>query len=160
MIRTALVVSTALALSACVSLAPYGPARTPTGQGYVEQRIETTRWRVTYRGVGARSEVADRAFRRAAELTIAQGFDWFEVTQSVSGGRSDADGGLQPSVSIGAGTGRYGGLSTSGVGVGIGLNFSGPHPTSTTIEIVLGRGTRPERATTYAAREVLAAPGR
>ena len=45
--------ASAMALSACASLAPYGPQRGPNGQGFIEQRIESDRFRVTYNGVGA-----------------------------------------------------------------------------------------------------------
>ena len=142
------------ALSACATLAPYGPQSGPDGQGYAEQRIESNRFRVTYNGVGAPGPVADMALLRAAELTRAEGYDWFEVTRRWIDGRPDSAGGLRPSVSVGAGSGRYGGYSASGVGVGVGLNFSGPSPTSTTLEVVMGRGPRPDRPNAYDARGV------
>lgn len=147
-----------LALSACASLAPYGPQGGPGGQGYVEQRIESNRFRVTYNGVGAPGPVVDYALLRAAELTTAQGYDWFEVTQRWIDGRPDSAGGLRPSVGVGYGSshysGRRGGFSSSGVGVGVGLNFSGPSPTSTTLEVVMGNGSRPDRPNAYDARGV------
>jgi len=153
------VAASALALTACASLAPYGPSMGPNGQGFSEQRIESDRYRVTYRGVGAPGPVADRALLRAAELTTDQGYDWFEVTQRYIDGRPDSAGGVRPSLSVGGGSsrynGRYGGFSSSGVGVGVGLNFSGPSPTQTVLEIRLGRGQRPERAEAYDARDVL-----
>lgn len=155
MFRILTLSAAALALTACASLAPYGPQTGSGGQGYAEQRIETNRWRVTYSGVGAPGPVADLALRRAAELTVANGDDWFEVVQRYTDGRPDSAGGIRPSLSVGAGTGRYGGFSTSGVGVGVGLNFSGPAPTTTTLEIVTGRGQAPERAAVYNARGVL-----
>ena len=144
----------ALALSACASLAPYGPQQSAGGQGFNEQRIESNRFRVTYNGVGAPGPVMDRALFRAAQLTVDQGYDWFEVTQRWIDGRPDSAGGVRPSVSIGAGGGRYGGYSASGVGVGLGFDLSGPQPTSTTLEIVLGRGQRPNRPDVYDARGV------
>lgn len=153
------VTAAALVLAGCASLAPYGPQMRPGGQGFVEQRIEADRFRVSYNGVGAPGPVADLALRRAAELTLAQGGDWFEVTQRYIDGRPDSAGGVRPSVSIGAGSGRYGGWSTSGVGVGVGLDLSGPQPTSTTLEILVGRGDRPDRREAYDAREVLRALG-
>lgn len=153
--------ASALALSACASLAPYGPATSPGGQGFVEQRIESDRFRVTYRGVGAPGPVADMALLRAAELTAETGNDWFEVTQRYIDGRPDSAGGFRPSLGIGAGSsrhsGRYGNYSSSGVGVGLGLNFSGPAPTSTVLEVRMGRGPTPERTEAYDAREVIAA---
>ena len=144
----------ALALTACASLAPYGAQMGPNGQGYSEQRIDSNRYRVTYNGVGAAGRVADWALVRAADLTTEQGYDWFEVTQSWTDGRPGGAGGVRPSVSIGGGSSRYGGYSSSGVGVGVGLNFSGPQPTSTTLEVVLGRGQKPDRPNAYDARSV------
>lgn len=144
----------ALALSACASLAPYGAQQGPNGQGFSEQRIESNRYRVSYNGVGAAGRVADWALLRAADLTTEQGYDWFEVTQTWTDGRPGGAGGVRPSVSIGGGSSRYGGYSASGVGVGVGLNFSGPQPTSTTLEVVLGRGQKPDRPNAYDARSV------
>ena len=146
--------ASALALSACASLAPYGPQMGPNGQGYAEQRIESNRWRVTYHGVGAPGPVADMALLRAADLTVQNGFDWFEVTQRWTDGRRDSAGGVRPSVSIGAGSSRYGRYSSSGVGVGVGLDLSGPQPTSTVLEVVMGNGPRPDRVEAYDARDV------
>lgn len=153
-----LIAAAGLALSACASLAPYGPQMGPGGQGYSEQRIESNRFRVTYNGVGAPGPVMDMALLRAAELTSAQGYDWFEVTQRWIDGRPDSAGGVRPSVSIGAGSSRYSGrrgsFSSSGVGVGLGLDLSGPSPTSTTLEVVMGNGPRPDRPNAYDARGV------
>lgn len=148
-----------LALSACTSLQPYGPQTRPGGQGWSEQRIEADRWRVGYDGVGDPRRVADLALIRAAELTLEQGRDWFEVTQSWTDGRPGAAGGVRPSVSIGAGTGGWGGHRTSGVGVGVGLDLSGPQPSSARIEIVTGRNPRPDRPDAYDARAILQSLG-
>ena len=148
------VAASAAVLAGCASLAPYGPQMGPGGQGYAEQRIESDRYRVTYRGVGAPGPVADMALLRAAELTVDQGYDWFEVTQRYTDGRPDSAGGLRPSVSIGAGSSRYGGYRASGVGVGVGLDLSGPQPTSTVLEVRLARGQKPDSPYAYDAREV------
>ncbi|WP_332659645.1 CC0125/CC1285 family lipoprotein [Brevundimonas sp.] len=154
-----LIVAAGLALSACASLAPYGMQAKPGGQGYAEQRIESNRYRVTYNGVGAAGPVADYALLRAAELTTSEGYDWFEVTQRWIDGRPDSGGSFQPNVGVGFGGssydgGRYGNYSTSGVGIGVGLNFSGPSATSTTLEVIMGNGPRPDRPNAYDAREV------
>ena len=152
------ILAAGLGLSACASLSPYGAQQGPRGQGYSEQRIESNRFRVTYNGVGAPGPVADYALLRAAELTTAQGYDWFEVTQRWTDGRPDSAGGVRPSLGIGYGGGSYRGggyrYSSSGVGVGLGLNFSGPSPTSTSLEVVMGRGARPDRPEAYDARGV------
>ena len=149
-----LIVASALALGACASLAPYGPQQSARGQGFSEQQIESNRFRVTYNGVGAAGPVVDRALFRAGQLTVDQGYDWFEVTQRWIDGRPDSAGGVRPSVSIGAGSSRYGGYRSSGVGVGLGFDLSGPQPTSTTLEIVMGRGAKPDRPDAYDARRV------
>ncbi len=149
-----LIAATTLMLGACASLAPYGPQQSARGQGFSEQQIETNRFRVTYNGVGAPGPVVDRALFRAAQLTIDRGYDWFEVTQRWIDGRPDSAGGVRPSVSIGAGSSRYGGYRSSGVGVGLGFDLSAPQPTSTTLEVVLGRGAKPDRPDAYDARRV------
>ena len=161
MIRSVLAATAALSLAACASLAPYGPQGASGGQGYAEQRIESDRYRVTYNGVGAPGPVADLALLRAANLTLEQGYDWFEVTQRYIDGRHDSAGGFRPSLSVGYGSrsGRYGGYRYSGssTGIGVGLNFSGPSPTSTLLEVRLGRGSAPDRGEVYDAREVRSA---
>lgn len=161
MIRTLAIAASAFSIAACASLAPYGPQRASGGQGFSEQRIESDRFRVTYHGVGAPGPVADLALLRAAELTLEQGYDGFEVTQRYIDGRPDSASGVRPNVSVGYGSssGRYGTYrySGSGVGVGVGLNFSGPSPTSTLLEVRLFRGNAPDRGEAYDAREVRSA---
>ncbi len=154
----ALIATIAVVLTGCATLAPYGP-RTPQGsQGYSEYRIDSQRWRVTYDGIGAPGPVMDLALLRAADLTVEQGYDWFEVTQRYVDGVPDSAGGVRPSLNIGYGGGHYDGpygrYSSSGVGVGIGFNFQGPSHTSSTLEIVMGRGGPPSRADVYEARTV------
>lgn len=154
-----LIAAAGLALSACASLAPYGMQASPGGQGYAEQRIESNRYRVTYNGVGAAGPVSDYALLRAAELTTSEGYDWFEVTQRWVDGRPDSAGSFHPNVGVGVGGssydgGRYGNYSTSGVGIGVGLNFSGPSATSTTLEVVMGNGEKPDHSNAYDARDV------
>jgi len=149
----AVTISSAL-LTACATLAPYGPQVRPGGQGFSEQQIESDRYRITYNGVGATGPVADRSLLRAAQLTIEQGYDWFEVTQRYIDGRLDSAGGVRPSVSVGYGSSHYGGWRASGTGVGVGLSISGPSPTSIVLEVRMGRGQRPGRAEAYDARDV------
>ena len=154
----ALLAAASLALTGCMTLAPYGPQATQDSQGYSEYRIDSQRWRVTYNGVGAPAPVADMALLRAADLTLDQGYDWFEVSQRFIDGRPDSAGGLRPTLGVGYGGGRYDGpygrYSSSGVGVGVGLSFQGPSATSTTLEILMGRGETPGQAEAYDARGV------
>jgi hypothetical protein len=85
--RTAFVLTAALslgALAACETATPYQPAATnaPETGGYADTKLESNRWRVTFRGNSetTRQTVEDYLLYRAAELTLAQGFDWFEAT--------------------------------------------------------------------------------
>ena len=71
------------ALSACATGTVYGPAENGSGFGYTEQRIETDRYRVTFKGNSLTSQeaVENGLLYRAAELTIQRGFDYFIVTE-------------------------------------------------------------------------------
>ncbi len=70
------------ALAACETATPYQPlqAGTRASGGYTEARIETDRWRVGFKGNEdtPRDTVETYLLYRAAELTVAQGYDWFE----------------------------------------------------------------------------------
>lgn len=71
------------ALAACETATPYQAAAPGTHEsgGYSDTKVEDDRWRVTFRGnsVTSRNTVDDYLLYRAAELTVAQGFDWFEA---------------------------------------------------------------------------------
>lgn len=68
-------------LGGCTTATPYQPlARgSQISGGYSDQRIEADRYRVTFAGnsMTARETVETYLLYRAAELTIAQGDDWF-----------------------------------------------------------------------------------
>jgi flavin-binding protein dodecin len=145
-----------VALAACVTPTVFGPADS-RGFGYREQRIEDDRFIVTFAGNSATSQdqVADAALRRAAELTLQEGYDWFEVVQRTDnvGGGSRSYGGSGVSVGVGGVSGSRG----SSVGTSVGLSFplggSGVEST-TSLEVRLGRGERPARASVYDAQAV------
>jgi hypothetical protein len=71
----------AISLSACVTATPYQPLATGTAQsgGYSETKVEQDRWRITFTGnsLTSRDVVENYLLHRAAELTLAQGKDWF-----------------------------------------------------------------------------------
>jgi hypothetical protein len=84
----------ALSLSACETATPYqplNPANRDAG-GYGETKLEQDRWRVIFRGndVTARETVETYLLYRAAELTVSQGYDWFETVQRQTERHSDA----------------------------------------------------------------------
>ncbi|MEO1611431.1 MAG: hypothetical protein AAFU55_03620 [Pseudomonadota bacterium] len=82
MIRSKLFLCLIAALAACAKPTPYQP-RAATG-GFEESRLETDRYRVSFRGntVTSRDLVERSLLYRAAELTLAEGGDWFEVVSS------------------------------------------------------------------------------
>ncbi len=140
-------------LAACVTAPVYGPAKSARGEGYLSQQIEQGRHRVSYTD---RDPVRARnmALLRAAEITLTEGKDWFEITnESV-----DSEGGARsggPSISVGGSAGS-GGYSGVGVGIGIGFPFGGASFGTTTqaLEIVTGAGTKPDKPEAYDARSV------
>jgi len=76
-------------LFACVSSTPYGPANR-SGFGYADQRIDSSRYRVTFRGNAAtrRETVENFLLYRSAELTVQNGFDYFVVVENDTEARS------------------------------------------------------------------------
>lgn len=167
--RPLLAACAVFALAACATPTHYAPANPNVAGsiGFSEYRIENNRYRVTFQGgQGATpQQVNDYTFLRAAEITLRDGYDWFQVIDRF--GEQTAFGG-GPTVSIGGGTSSWGGHGWGGSGVGVGIGTSFPigqgssGAFSRTIEIVMGRGARPASPDVYDARQVAAslAPGR
>lgn len=147
-----LAVLTALSLAACAT-APtlYRPVG-PNGVGYSELRIEPDRYRVTFQGgPGAPpQQVQDYALLRAAELALANGYDWFRVVDR----STRATGYSGSSLSVGVGGMSFGRHSAAGVGVGTGFPLSGGPSLKTSLEVLLGKGPRPPGQDVYDARGV------
>ena len=70
-----------LALSACATATPYGPAGVDSRYGYAEQRVDADRYRVSFSGnsVTTREQVEMALLLRAAEVTAEAGYDWFST---------------------------------------------------------------------------------
>ena len=129
--------------------AVYAPvSTTANGSGYEDIRIETDRWRVTFTGAGRASdaEVERLALRRAGELALMNGYDWFEVVDR----RVRQEGRERSPVRVGGTVGRSwgsGGFSGTGVGLGISLSPGQQARRTVSLEIIAGSGEpRPERA--------------
>lgn len=141
--RKLLAVLSIAALAACATAVgtAYGPADAK-GFGYTETRIEADRYRITFAGDGATSPdaVEDYALLRAAELAVANGYDWFRII-----GRSldeQEKGGV--GIGAGLGTGSYGRRSGVSVGVGGNLGTVGARKLYTArIEVLFGKGEKP-----------------
>ncbi|MAN47073.1 MAG: hypothetical protein GYB49_08480 [Alphaproteobacteria bacterium] len=145
--------SAALLLAACTTTTPYGPAAKVGADGYMTQQIETNRFQIAYTDSDPR-RARDYALLRAAELTLLEGGDWFEVVSGYTDVAQEPR--SRSSVSIGGGTGSYGRSSSVGVGVGIGLPLGGSTGGTVTevLEIVTGTGEKPDSPNAYDARSV------
>lgn len=142
-----------VALGACASTPVYGPADSPSALGYSSQAIEDHRFRVSYAD-SDRARARDLVLLRAAEITLDDGRNWFEITN----GYTEADTERRPrsSVSIGGSSGSRG-HSSVGVGLGIGFPIGGAHAVVTEVlEIVTGAGAKPDTPNAYDARSVAA----
>lgn len=77
-------IAAALVLTACATATPYQPLGTRGASGgFTEQRIEQNRYRVAFVGndYTSRQRVENYLLFRAAELTVANGYDGFTVVQ-------------------------------------------------------------------------------
>jgi len=82
-VATAAALALAVSLTACATATPYQP-NVPGQQasgGFSETRLEADRYRVNFAGnsLTSRETVERYLLYRAAELTVQQGYDWFET---------------------------------------------------------------------------------
>jgi hypothetical protein len=94
------------------------------------------------------------ALRRAAEITVADGYQWFRVvdrhTEQIGGRRNGGT-----SVGVGGSSGSYG----SGVGVGLSFDLTpDSRKYETSMEILLGKGDKPGDPNAYDAQSILDRP--
>jgi hypothetical protein len=77
------VLALTLGLAACETATPYQPlaAANATYGGFTDKRLDDSHFRVTFQGnsVTSREQVDNYLLYRAAELTVQNGFDWFEM---------------------------------------------------------------------------------
>ena len=151
--RRLFLLSLCAGLTACVS-APthYAPAN-GTDRGFSETQIEADRFRIRFDGGADVSfeELEDLALRRAADLTLERGGDWFEIVSRSSDGDDDRP------VRVGGSVGQtFGSRRYSGSNVGIGIHFDpGAGDKTIHLEILVRSGPRPDLPDAYDAREVL-----
>jgi hypothetical protein len=157
---SALPILAVLLLAACETPQPtlYQPAAGPQAVGFSEARIEPGRYRVTFRaGPGAPpAQAQDYALRRAADLALADGYDWFRVYGRDTGWV----GGGGPTIGLGIGGASFGRHSGVGGGLGTGFNLGGGPAPVATLEVVMGKGQRPSGPDVYDARGVQQSIGR
>jgi hypothetical protein len=148
----------ALALSACATEPTrFQPAAGPGAVGFSEMRIEPGRYRVSFQGgPGAPpAQVQDYALLRAANLAVAEGYDWFRVTERTTRQTGYSGG----SLSLGFGGVSFGRHSATAASVGTGVPFGGGPALVTTLEVLMGKGPKPPEGDVYDARGVQRAIG-
>ena len=141
-----------LAIAACATPTHFQPATSPSAVGYSELRIEPGRFRVTFQGGPGAPEVQvqDYALLRAADLALANGYDWFRVVDRQV--RQTGYGGA--SIGLGVGGMSFGRHSATGVGVSSGFPTSGGPSLQASLEVLMGKGPRPSGPDVYDARGV------
>lgn len=144
----------AASLTACATTpTTYRPAN-GSDRGWSQSRIEQDRFRVRFEA-GADmefDEAENMALRRAAEITLETGGDWFLVTSHDVDGNDRNPVGVSTGVSISSGS-----RGRSSRGVGVGLHFDGnAGEKSVSIEILVRSGPLPQDPHAYDARDVLA----
>ena len=79
----AAILALAAGLTACATATPYQPnvPGQPVSGGYSDYRLDANKFRVTFAGntLTSRDTVERYLLYRAAELTVAQGYDWFLI---------------------------------------------------------------------------------
>lgn len=149
------VLTLGLALAACSSgPTQYVPAMKSDDMGFREQRIEDRRYRVSFRANSDMKapDVEVMALRRAADLTLQNNYQWFQVVSRMTDLAGGSQSGGGPTIGIGGGTGSYG----SSLGVGLGFNLGGDSRSyESTLEILMGNGVKPNDPSAYDAVEVL-----
>ncbi len=178
------VAAAALTLSACETATPYQPIaaqKATSSGGYSEQQIEANRWKVDFSGnsLTSRQTVERYLLFRSAQLSLAQGFDWFQAVDRHTERKTDYYGdadpffggwGGGPSWSLyrsgfgwGSGFGGYGGFGGFGYGDGFGGGFGGGafdidqvSRYQASVEVLMDHGPKPaNNPHAYDARSVI-----
>lgn len=155
-----------LSLGACASATPYQLAGRG-GEGFVDQQLEAGKYRVTFKGntLVERATAENYVLFRAAEVTLAAGFDHFVLADQTADALSSY---TSTGYNTGFGGGSFGGGGFFyGGGFG-GLGFGGITTTSTRERqsyvvgavIEAGRGPKPAgNSKAYDARSVIESIG-
>lgn len=160
--KTTLLIMSILILVGCASKPDYRPANKGS-TGYSEQKISDDRYRVEFKSVSnSVADAGDYALLRAAELTQAQGYDWFVVTNKETFVESKSH---APTSSVSATRGqqveRSCGLLTcetrtrlvNEMGVQI-SNHDSRKEVHTLLDIKMGKGIKPND-NSYSAQDVI-----
>lgn len=137
-------------LAGCAATSAYRPAPEPGEIGFSDSKLEADRYRIVFQGANGASpvDVTQLALRRAAELTVGQGAEWFVVD------RQDLDAPEEKPSRVSVGIGGGGGSFGAGAGGGIGLDLTPRPGARVDLLIRTGAGAKPDGA--YDARAILA----
>lgn len=149
-------------LAACASQSDYHAAD-GRGYGYTEQQLSSDQYRVSFRSRGDDTGLAmDYAMLRASELTMEQGYDWFDIaSRDTLVDRERVNSGVPAGTGVSYTTVQDCGLLTCRTyqrpnqsyhtGMHLGDERS---DVEVIMEIRLGNGIRPTGEQSYDAREV------
>ena len=126
----------ALALAACASVTPYQPLQ--DGVGYSDQKLESNRFRVSFAGNSStpRETVENYVLYRTAEVTLANGYDYFTLAAQTTEAELKSAGGSFGFGIGGIGIGRHGGL---GIGIGSGTEIRTEYQGSADVNLFHGK---------------------
>jgi hypothetical protein len=92
-----------LGLGACASNPKYVPADDADDYGHYTTKLDENRYRIVFNG-GPRTSLnttRDYALLRAAELTMQEGYDWFEIVDRETSSNSRGGRSLEPAMGFG-----------------------------------------------------------
>lgn len=168
--RALLIALAMLVLAACASdKALYVPAPKDGDVGYTESRISADRYRVVFKGESGTplETVQNYALLRAAEITVAQNYDWFEVAERTSTPLVEPSNSARAAVQVSTGTTRQTSCGLLGCTTTEApsapafpqsqLEFSEREQSYVaSIEMLMGEGSHERSADIYDARDVIA----
>jgi len=162
--KSILVLSFMALLGGCASQSVYKPAERSGAEGYTETKLSENRYRVSFNGNESTGsgKVQDYALLRAAELTLQNGYDWFELAnkdiEKKQRQQTSVDSGLDvPRTTVyqscGLLTCRTAVAHSPGYGVGVATTTTRTEY-SAQLEVVMGKNPKPSKGDAYDAREV------
>jgi hypothetical protein len=156
-----------MVLGACAGQTAYQPAEKRGAEGYTETRLGGNRYRVTFTGnsVTPAETVKDYALLRAAEVTLREGGDWFQIAHQETDRRQQSASTVEPGLDFPASTAVYQhcGLlscstaitSTPGFDSGAGVaSTTTSIQYSSSIEFLTGKYPMPKTVESYDARQL------
>lgn len=156
--KVALIACGAIVLTACATTTPYQPS-IKNRPGFTDQRLENTKFRITFEGNSSTklAVIENYVLFRAAEVTLANGFDYFSIVDQSR--ESESRFNTTGSTFGGAGFGRAGFFYGGGFGGGFGTTQSTTRERRAyTVGVVIEtfKGNKPSGdASAYDARQVI-----